>query len=404
MPERRVGLWLIGALGGIGSTVALGLSALSRQLTGEIGLVTARPEFSGLDLDAPAQFTLGGHDIRAGGFYDGTLALAKGAGVFDAETVAACRSDLDLWSENLRPGTLINCGETIASLADRSDLPMRDSPAAAISRIKDDLAEFHQRNRLDQLVVVNIASTEPPVVPQDCHSSLEKLEAAIDGPDALPVSSLYAYAAIDSGAAYVNFTPSTGANLPAIVELARKRSVPIAGQDGKTGETLLKSVLAPMFAHRNLRVLSWVGHNILGNRDGQVLRDPRNKSGKLTAKDRVVADIVGYDPPTITSIEYVESLNDWKTAWDHVHFEGFLGVKMSMQFTWHGCDSVLAAPLVLDLARLALSAQRQGEWGVLSHLACFFKSPMGGVEAGLPQQIARLEKYLSERRAAGATK
>lgn len=398
MSERRVGLWLIGALGGIGSTVALGVSALRQKLIDETGLVTARPEFASLNLAAPAQFVLGGHDIRTGGFQDGVSALARGAGVFDAATIAACRSDLEDWSSNVRTGTLINCGDTIASFADRQDLSKSEKPTAAIRRFQSDLMQFRENHRLDQIVVVNVASTEPPVIPHPSHADIDQLTAMIDAPGMLPVSSLYAYAAIESGAGYVNFTPSTGANLPALVELARRRSVPIAGQDGKTGETLLKSVLAPMFAHRNLRVLSWVGHNILGNRDGQVLRDPRNKAAKVTAKDRVVADVVGYEPQTVTSIEYVESLDDWKTAWDHVHFQGFLGVKMSMQFTWHGCDSVLAAPLVIDLARLVLAAQRQGECGILTHLACFFKSPMGGGEAGLPQQIARLDTYLQRRR------
>src|SRR5439155_10790061 len=152
------------------------------------------------------------------------------------------------------------------------------------------------------------------------------------------------------------------------------------GKDGKTGETLLKSVLAPMFANRNLRILSWVGHNIFGNRDGLVLDDPKNKESKIRTKDQVISQIVGYKPQTHTSIEYIESLDDWKTAWDHVHFRGFLGVKMTMQVTWQGCDSVLAAPLVIDLARLALDAKRRGLCGVQAQLSCFFKSPMGDAD------------------------
>ena len=165
------------------------------------------------------------------------------------------------------------------------------------------------------------------------------------------------------------------------------------GKDGKTGETLLKSVLAPMFAARNIRILSWVGHNIFGNRDGLVLDDPHNKASKIRTKDQVISQIVGYKPQTHVSIEYIESLDDWKTAWDFIHFRGFLGVKMSMQFTWQGCDSLLAAPLVIDLARLALHAQRRGEVGVMRHLACFFKSPMGVEEHDFFRQFAMLEQY-----------
>ena len=167
-----------------------------------------------------------------------------------------------------------------------------------------------------------------------------------------------------------------------------------AGKDGKTGETLLKTVLAPMFAARNLRILSWVGHNIFGNRDGLVLDDPANKESKIRTKDQLIQQIVGYQPKTHVSIEYIESLDDWKTAWDHIHFKGFLGTKMILQFIWQGCDSILAAPLVLDLARLGLLSQRRGEVGILGHLACFFKSPMGVEDHDFFKQFAMLEEYV----------
>ena len=116
------------------------------------------------------------------------------------------------------------------------------------------------------------------------------------------------------------------------------------GYDGKTGETLMKSVLAPMFAHRNLEVMSWVGHNIFGNMDGKVLDDPANKKSKVTSKDRLLGQILGYPPQTLVSIEYIASMGDWKTAWDHIHFRGFLGTPMTLQFIWQGCDSLLGRP------------------------------------------------------------
>jgi len=141
---------------------------------------------------------------------------------------------------------------------------------------------------------------------------------------------------------------------------------------------------------RNMKILSWVGHNIFGNRDGRVLDDPRNKASKIRTKDQVITQIVGYKPQTHVSIEYIESLDDWKTAWDFIHFQGFLGVKMNMQFTWQGCDSILAAPLVIDLARLGLLAARRGEAGILRHLACFFKSPMGADEHDFFKQFQLL--------------
>ena len=176
---------------------------------------------------------------------------------------------------------------------------------------------------------------------------------------------------------FVNFTPSIGASPAAIDDLAQQRKVCHAGQDGKTGETLMKTVLAPMFAHRNLEVMSWVGHNIFGNLDSRVLDNPANRASKMETKDQVLQGVLGYDPQTLVTIESIESLGDWKTAWDHIHFRGFLGTPMTLQFTWQGADSALAAPLVLDLVRLVERSSRAGEIGALSHLASFFKSPLG---------------------------
>jgi myo-inositol-1-phosphate synthase len=165
------------------------------------------------------------------------------------------------------------------------------------------------------------------------------------------------------------------------------------GYDGKTGETLLKSTLAPMFAQRNLEVMSWVGHNIFGNMDGKVLDDPVNKQSKVTSKDRLLKEIFGYSPQTLVSIEYIASLGDWKTAWDHVHFKGFLGTPMAFQFIWQGCDSLLAAPLVIDLVRFTERAWRAGEVGALGFLASFFKSPLGVREHDFTRQFQMLEAW-----------
>jgi myo-inositol-1-phosphate synthase len=314
--------------------------------------------------------------------------------------ISACLETLRSWDTNVRPGTLLNAGDAIAQLADRPDVHQGGVAWGAIDRIQADYQAFQARHRLDQLVVINVASTEPPFELRGVHNDLGALRTALAQPTdvpVLPASSLYAIAAIDLGIPYVNFTPSLGATFPAALALAQERKTVLAGQDGKTGETLLKSVLAPMFAHRNLRLLSWVGHNIFGNRDGQVLNDPRNKESKLRTKDQVVSSILGYKPQTLVSIEYVESLDDWKTAWDHVHFQGFLGTKMIMQFLWQGCDSLLAAPLVIDLARLMLFAQQRGEIGVLTHLACFFKNPMGVSEHDFFKQWHMLTEYVAQR-------
>ncbi len=394
MKARRVGLWLIGACGGVGTTAALGLAALGRGLVGPTSMVTALPQFAGLGLDEPKTWVVGGHDVRRTSYRQSVRELHERSGVFDPAVIDACLPDLDQWSGNVRPGTVLGAGTTIERLADLAEAHRSESSRSAIERIQADLQAFRSDQALDQLVVINVASTEPPFTLTDNHQSVERLLPALEQRQPLlPPSALYAWAALELGLPYVNFTPSLGSSFPAADELARQRHTVHAGKDGKTGETLLKTVLAPMFAHRNLRILSWVGHNIFGNRDGQVLDDPLNKSSKIQTKDQVISGIVGYKPQTLVSIEYIESLDDWKTAWDHIHFQGFLGVKMMMQFQWQGCDSILAAPLVLDLARLALLAQRRGEVGVLGHLACFFKSPMGTTEHDFFKQFAALEAY-----------
>ena len=397
MSQRKVGIWFVGAFGGVSTTVTLGLAALKRGLRNEVGMVTAMPEFAGLDLDEPGQFTVGGHDIRQGSFVESVQSLHKRSNLFDHDLIQACLPDLQAWSENVCPGTVYNAGETIDQMADLPSVHRTDNAMAAIVRIKKDLQAFKTKNQLDQLVVLSAASTEPPFQCSEVHQKTETvLDALEKGEKVLPASSLYAWAALDLGLPYINFTPSLGASFPAAEELAINRRTVFGGQDGKTGETLMKTVLAPMFVHRNLKVLSWVGHNIFGNRDGLVLDNPVNKESKILTKDQVTTQILGYKPQTHVSIEYIESLDDWKTAWDHIHFEGFLGTKMMMQFTWQGCDSILAAPLALDMCRLALFAQRRGEVGLLRHLACFFKNPQGVEEHDFFKQMDMLMEYVRE--------
>jgi myo-inositol-1-phosphate synthase len=396
MSGRRVGIWLIGAFGGVGTTVALGLAALRRGLTDETSLITALPLFTTCDLDHVDAFEIGGHEIREANFHDQARSLHERANVFAPALIDECRHELERWSKNIRPGSAVNSGAAISQLAQWPEamLTVRTG-RQLIERVQDDIKRFRDQLRLDQVVVIHVASTEPPFELMDDHRSMERLEATLEQSEGLlPSSALYAWAALDLGLPYVNFTPSLGASLPALEELTIARSAAIAGKDGKTGETLLKSVLAPMFALRNWEVLSWVGHNIFGNSDGWILGNPENKAAKLRSKDQVIARILGYQPQTHVSIEYVRSLDDWKTAWDFIHFRGFLGTKMSLQFTWQGCDSLLAAPLVIDLARLALLSQRRGEVGVLKHLACFFKDPMGVQEHDFFKQFALLEEYV----------
>jgi myo-inositol-1-phosphate synthase len=398
MARRRIGIWFIGAKGGVATTSIIGLVALRKGLTGPQGLVTELPLLQAIDLAGWKDFVIGGHDIRTVSLYDEAMQLANVSRAISADLVKACKSDLDKIDENIRPGTLINVGPTIEKFADANLRAKAEAPRAAIERIQADLNAFVKANKLDQLIVMNVASTEPPLDDAQIPAKWSELAKLLEKPRKCPLaaSSIYAIAALELGFPYVNFTPSTGSAPAAICELAIERDTCHMGHDGKTGETLLKSVLAPMFAARNLEVMSWVGHNIFGNMDGKVLDDPANKATKVRSKDRLLKQILGYAPQTLVSIEYIESLGDWKTAWDHIHFKGFLGTPMVMQFTWQGCDSLLAAPLVIDLVRLTERAHRAGERGLLTFLASFFKSPLGTGENNFVQQFQMLEAWVEK--------
>jgi myo-inositol-1-phosphate synthase len=397
MSGHRVGLWLVGAFGGVGTAITVGLAAMNRGLASRTGLVTELPPFLGLPLPDLADFVVGGHDIRATSFAESAQEFRQASGVFDAGWLSACEMELAAATARVRPGSHFGAGKAISSLANWGPAQLHQSARQAVDRIAADLAGFKKAESLDHVIVLNVASTEPPFELTGVHQRWALLSAALPGggPDLLPASAIYALAAIERGDTYINFTPSLGASFPAIEELSRATGSLYAGKDGKTGETLLKTVLAPMFAARNLKVMSWVGHNIFGNRDGLVLDDPANKSSKVETKDRVLNEILGYRPSSVVTIEYLPDMGDWKTAWDHIHFEGFLGTKMALQFTWQGCDSLLAAPLAIDLARLADLEKRRGGSGPMPHLACFFKSPEGHPEHDFFKQFTFLTDYLA---------
>jgi myo-inositol-1-phosphate synthase len=393
MSAPRIGIWIIGARGGVAVTTLVGLAALRSGQSGETGLVTAREEFGHLPLAKWDQFIVGGHEIRATTLAAEAERLHRESRVIPGDILASSHEFLATCEAQIRPGVLWKVGPTIRELAD-PNVPEESTARQAIGRIQHDLKEFRESHGLSRVVVVNLASTEPtldePLWPQTRSAALEMLASA-DCP--LPASTLYAVAALELGMPYINFTPSLGATPAGIDELARHHNTCHAGRDAKTGETLLKSVLAPMFAARNLEVMSWVGHNIFGNLDGRVLNDPTNKASKVKSKDHLLQEILGYPPQTLVSIEHVASMGDWKTAWDHVHFRGFLATPMTLQFTWQGCDSLLAAPLVLDLVRLVLVAVERGETGALAPLAAFFKSPLGTDCHSFAEQMTELRRW-----------
>ncbi|GII59693.1 myo-inositol-1-phosphate synthase [Planotetraspora thailandica] len=376
-----IGVWLVGARGSVATTVVTGAAALRAGLAAPVGCVTAGPDFAEAGLPPIDRLVFGGHDISSTPLPKKAEELTRG-GVIPAPLAELVRHDLEAADAEIRPGI-----ESTRSDENRTQ-------AAIAHSLISDITDFRERRGLTRVIVVHVASTEPPVAPHPAHDDLGALTAALGEPgEVLPPSSLYAYAALSAGCPYIDFTPSTGAWLPALDELARDRGVPYAGRDAKTGETLLKTALAPMFATRALAVRSWSGTNLLGGGDGATLADPAAGQSKKISKDRALPAILGHPVEGQTHIDHVAHLGDWKTAWDHITFEGFLGVRMSMQFTWQGCDSALAAPLVLDLARLMALAHERGQAGAVSELGFFFKDPVASDEHRLQAQYDRLREW-----------
>ncbi|MFF0833119.1 MULTISPECIES: inositol-3-phosphate synthase [unclassified Streptomyces] len=358
----RTGVWLVGARGSVATTVVAGCAAVTAGLRPPTGLVTETPVFAGSGLPALPSLVFGGHDTTACPLPKRAEELAAG-GVLPPGLPAAVAAELADAEGEIRPGGPLP-GDT------------READAL-IAAFAADIQDFVRRRGLDRAVVVNVASTEP----------------APDGPH-LPPSSLYAAAALRAGCPYVNFTPSTGLHHPALAPLAASSAVPYAGRDGKTGQTLLRSVLGPMFAQRALDVRAWSGANLLGGGDGASLADPAAAAAKNAGKERVLTDTLGGTPEGEVHIDDVPALGDWKTAWDHIAFDGFLGTRMILQTIWQGCDSALAAPLVLDLARLTARAHERGLTGPLTELAFFFKDPVGDAPAAaLAEQYAALVRF-----------
>lgn len=392
--SRRLGVWLFGAYGGLATTTVVGARAIAKGLAAPQGLTTETDIARDIPWRPFDKLVFGGHEIRAGDYPSAAAEIHRKNGTLPLELLQPLRRDLLAQSRNVQPGVLPNAGATIARLADRRT-PKR-SLRRQIEQIAHDLQQFQTRHRLERVVCVNLTSTEPALRLGPAHRSRAAFERALDRNQEGIVrpSALYAYAAATSGMPFVHFTPSNSALTPALEEVFADSGAPFMGCDGKTGETLVKSALAPMFRYRNLKVLTWQGYNILGDRDGHVLADQENKRSKVESKDALLPAILGYPLHTHVGIDYVPSLHDLKTAWDFVHFEGFLGYKMALQFIWQGCDAILAAPLVLDLIRFADLAAARGESGPMPHLACFFKQPFGVDEHDLHRQWHMLGEYL----------
>jgi myo-inositol-1-phosphate synthase len=398
MSSRQIGVWFLGGCGSVATTAMVGARALAAGLAPPTGLVTELEEFRGLDLVEFGDLVFGGHEARPTTPLETARQIAAVGGSIPSSLLETLGPDLEDLAAEIRPARIV---DTSPAVLERTGAPPRPLPAREIvAQIVDDLADFSRRHDLERVVVVNLTSVEAPRPDlASIAGTPESLERHLDRSTSSDLSPglVYAYAALSAGCGFVNFTTAPGPELPALDAMARDRGLPHCGRDGKTGETLLKTTLAPMFLARHLRVLSWEGHNLLGGGDGQVLSGDENLRAKTASKDRALSRIFEAEPVhTGVRIDYVPSLGDWKTAWEFIHFEGFLGVRMILQVLWQGCDSALAAPLVLDLVRLTDLARRRGERGAMKHTACFFKDPIGIDEHEFPAQWEILRRYVAD--------
>ena len=387
----KTGIWLVGARGSVATTATVGLAAISAGLANATGCVTEQESFGEVALPDFADFVVGGHDISNVCIAKRAEALVE-SGMLPLHLVESVRSQLVEADRRVRPG--YDSGQH------------SESQAEAARRLAQDILHFKRSHGLNRGIVLDVASTEAPVEPLPEFADADMLLAALEDParPVLPPSSLSAYAAVLAGSPYVCFTPSPALNLPALRELAARHRVPTAGQDGKTGQTWLRSVLAPAFAARGLRVLSWAGTNLLGGGDGATLADPLAVSGKLQSKNRGLQELTG-GAVTPLHIDNVQDLGETKVAWDHINVEGFLGSRLTLQTTWSAYDSMLAAPMVLDLSRLMALADAAGEEGHVGALGFFFKDPWGSDEHSFANQshnLVQWAKTASAKLAAGS--
>jgi myo-inositol-1-phosphate synthase len=255
----------------------------------------------------------------------------------------------------------------------------------------EDIERFRAEHGCARLVMVWCGSTEAYQEPSEVHASVAAFEAGLRADDEnISPSQIYAYAALVSGVPFANGAPNLAVDLPCMLELARERQVPIAGKDFKTGQTLMKTMIAPGLKARMLGLRGWYSTNILGNRDGEVLDDPESFKTKEVSKLGVLDTILqpGVYPELYGTIDHVVRINyypprgDNKEGWDNIDIFGWMGYPMQIKIDFLCRDSILAAPIVLDLALFLDLAARAGESGVQEWLSFYFKSPQASGPAG----------------------
>jgi myo-inositol-1-phosphate synthase len=355
----------------IGSLAEMGTIRLGKRTENRSPAVKDFVPLAKLD-----DLVFGGWDL----FEDDCYQSATHAGVLEASLLSQLKPELSA----IKPWTAV---------FDRQYVKRLDGPNVKKGRNKRDLAEqlradirdFKATHGLDRLVVIWCGSTEIFMTESPAHQSLEAFERALEASDpTIPSSMVYAYAALMEGVPYANGAPNLSADIPALIELAQTRRVPIAGKDFKTGQTLIKTVIAPGLKARLLGVTGWYSTNILGNRDGEVLDDPESFKTKEESKKSVLDYILQphlypalyHDICHVVRINYYPPRGDNKEGWDNIDLFGWLGYPMQLKINFLCRDSILAAPIVLDLVLFLDLAARAGMGGIQEWLSFFFKSPM----------------------------
>jgi myo-inositol-1-phosphate synthase len=354
----------------IGSLTQMGTVRLGKRTEGRSPLIR---DF--VPLAALEDLEFAGWDV----YPDSAWEAARKAGVLEERDVAPIRAFL----EGLKPWPAVFDPQYVKRL-NGPNVKKGKSKRDLAEQVSDDIARFRKEKKLDRLVMVWCGSTEVYREAGEVHSSLARFEKGLDEshPDILP-SMIYAYCAIKEGIPYCNGAPNLSADFPAMVELARQTETPIGGKDFKTGQTLMKTILAPGFKARLLGMNGWYSTNILGNRDGEVLDDPESFKTKEVSKLGVLEYILQprLYPELYGKIHHVVRINyypprgDNKEGWDNIDIFGWLGYPMQIKVDFLCRDSILAAPIVLDLAIFSDLAKRAGMSGIQEWLSFYFKSP-----------------------------
>jgi myo-inositol-1-phosphate synthase len=387
--EGRLGVLLPG-MGAVATTFMAGVEAVRRGMSRPIGSLTQMgtvrlgkrtdnrsPRIADfVPLARLEDVVFGGWDV----YRDNAYEAAHKAGVLSPEHLRALRPFLETirpWPAVFEPAYVKKLtGDNVKKGTSKRDLA---------EQLAADMEAFRKDQKLARMVMVWCGSTEVYREAGEVHSTIEKFERGLERSDVdIPPSMIYAYAAIKAGVPYANGAPNLSADVPALVELSRRNGVPIGGKDFKTGQTLMKTILAPGFKARLLGLEGWFSTNILGNRDGEVLEDPESFKTKEVSKLGVLEHILQPHlyPDLYAGLHHVVRINyypprgDNKEGWDNIDIFGWMGYPMQIKVDFLCRDSILAAPLVLDLALFFDLAGRAGMSGIQEWLSFYFKSPM----------------------------